>query len=220
MIQVYVVCEGLTEFNFTNLVLEPHFRARDIYLRPSSLGRGRGGVSKYGEIKRHILMLARNRDFHVTTLLDYYAFPKGDLKARPTARDTVKRIAAVEEKFQQDIAHKNFIANLLAHEFEGLLFSCPGQFADIFWKKAANELTRIRKRFDTPEHINDSPQTAPSKRILSVCGSKYQKALHGPELAFSMGLDTIRRECPKFSAWMDAVERLGDGGRKGWAFHR
>ncbi len=211
MIQVYIICEGRTEFNFTNLVLEPHFRTQDIYLRPSILGHGRGGVSKYSEIKRHILMLARNRDSYVTTLLDYYAFPKGDLKARPTARDAVKRVVAVEEKFQQDIPHPNFIANLLAHEYEGLLFSCPGQFVDIFGKKAASDLTRIRKQFATPEHINDSPQTAPSKRILSVCGPKYQKALHGPELAFSMGLDTIRRECPKFSAWMDVLERLGNG---------
>lgn len=208
MIQVYVVCEGLTEFNFTNLVLEPHFRPLGIFLKPSILGHGRGGVSKYGEIRRHVLALARNRSAYVTTLLDYYAFPKRELKARPTARDTVKRVVAVEEKFQLDIGNANFIANLVAHEFEGLLFSRPGQFENLFGKKAASELLRVRKQFVTPEHINDSPQTAPSKRIASVCGVRYQKALHGPELAHEMGLAAIRQECPKFSGWVSALESL------------
>lgn len=54
------------------------------------------------------------------------------------------------------------------YEFEGLLFSDPQRFASgIDQLQLATAFSAIRKEFDTPEEINDSPMTAPSKRIDS-----------------------------------------------------
>ncbi|MFS0515002.1 DUF4276 family protein [Nostoc sp. UIC 10607] len=50
-----------------------------------------------------------------------------------------------------------------------------------------------RNAFPSPEHINDNPLIAPSKRICNCCIG-YNKPLHGALLAIDIGLDTIRQE--------------------------
>ncbi|WP_199769702.1 DUF4276 family protein [Aeromonas sp. ASNIH2] len=52
--------------------------------------------------------------------------------------------------------------------------------------------------------MNNSPQTAPSKRILALVPN-YKKTLHGPLIAEDIGLDAIRAQCPHFNRW---IERL------------
>jgi hypothetical protein len=59
-----------------------------------------------------------------------------------------------------------------------------------------------------PELVNDSPATAPSKRLLSACPT-YQKTLHGPALVERIGLAAIREECPHFDSWLGWLESLG-----------
>ena len=66
----------------------------------------------------------------------------------------------------------------------------------------------ITVEFDTPEDINDSPTTAPSKRIKRLIPS-YRKRLDGPPLAAEIGLNGIRSECPRFDAWLHRLESLG-----------
>ena len=63
----------------------------------------------------------------------------------------------------------------------------------------------IRDQFDNPEEIDDSPLTAPSKRIERLVAG-YQKPLVGTQAALAIGLGTIRTVCPHFDAWL---ERLG-----------
>ena len=69
------------------------------------------------------------------------------------------------------------------------------------------ELIDIRKSFESPEHINNSRESAPSKRILSLC-SQYEKVLHGTLISLDIGLETIRQECPIFDSWISHVESL------------
>jgi hypothetical protein len=69
----------------------------------------------------------------------------------------------------------------------------------------ATQLMAIRSQFDTPEHINDSPETAPSKRIEALIPS-YQKPLFGNLAALEIGLDPIRHACPHFREWLDRLE--------------
>jgi hypothetical protein len=126
--------------------------------------------------------------------------------------DSITRAKEVEKAFQQDIALPNFLANVIVHEFEGLLFSAPDAFADWFDEPGVvAELTEIRRGFDSPEHINEGRETAPSKRILAVCDT-YDKIAHGSLIALDIGLDAIRQECPLFDAWVGQVEALGARG--------
>ena len=58
-----------------------------------------------------------------------------------------------------------------------------------------------------PEDINDSPHTAPSKRILAAMPG-YQKTFHGPLIACDIGLDAMRAACPHFDHWLKVIEAL------------
>jgi len=91
--------------------------------------------------------------------------------------------------------------NLTLHEFEGYLFSNTEAFANIASKSQVNELANIRRRHDTPEHINDKFETAPSRRILGIL-PKYQKMQDGISIAENITVDRIAAECRHFAIWL------------------
>lgn len=94
----------------------------------------------------------------------------------------------------------------MMHEFEGLLFSDCRRFGHgIGRPELIAQLQEIRNDFKTPEEINDSPVTSPSKRVEKLVPG-YEKPLLGTLAALEIGLDVIRSECPHFRGWL---ERLG-----------
>ena len=70
------------------------------------------------------------------------------------------------------------------------------------------ELTQIEGSITQidPEKINDSPQSAPSKRLQAE--TSYIKAVHGPNIAKEIGLDVLREQCAGFNGWLDKLEVL------------
>ena len=100
-----------------------------------------------------------------------------------------------------------FMPYIVMHEFEGLLFGDPDGFSlGIGKSDLSPKLRAIRNSFGTPEEINDSPDTAPSKRVEDLMPG-YQKPLNGVQAAQGIGLEAIRRECPQFSNWLDRLEQ-------------
>jgi hypothetical protein len=71
------------------------------------------------------------------------------------------------------------IPYLQMYEFEGLLFSSPADMAYILQNEnIKNWAENILKKFNgNPELINNSSQTAPSKRLIVT---PYRKVTHGP----------------------------------------
>ena len=69
------------------------------------------------------------------------------------------------------------------------------------------EFQKIRDEFETPEEINDSPETAPSKRVEDLVPG-YEKPLLGTLAVLEIGLPQIRVECPHFSSWLERLEVL------------
>lgn len=213
MTRVHVFVEGQTEETFVSELLQQHFSRIQIYLNPILVRtgkKGKGGMSTYGKIQWQIKQKCKeDRDAYVTTMLDVYGLPKdfpGKAEALKLA-DISDRVQSLEAAFSEDIAQKRFIPNLLMHEFEALLFSAPFAFAEWFGETTGRKLQAERQDFATPEHIDDDPVTAPSKRILRVCPG-YQKPLHGSLIALSIGLDSIRKECNHFNRWLDKLEKL------------
>jgi len=171
---------------------------------------GKGGISTYGKLKNQIKKKCKeDPNAWITTLIDFYGlstdFPKLAISRNLSS---VAKAKIIQQSFQDDIAESNFIANLIIHEFEGLLFSEPEAFQN--WcddTQVVVNLMKIRSGFPSPEHINDGYKTAPSKRILSIF-SQYDKVLHGSLVALDIGLETIRRECPMFNSWIERLESL------------
>ena len=132
---------------------------------------------------------------------------------------TLKYIKAVniEEAFKNDIEKSGqsvyrFIPYFQLHEFEAILFSdcvTMEDFLSLDYNFPVGSLQNIRNKFESPEHINDSPLTAPSKRILAIIPS-YEKVADGILIAEAISLDTIRKECAHFSSWLNMLENLSD----------
>ncbi len=144
----------------------------------------------------------------MTSLVDFYGFRR-DVPGGPEALQE-RLFAEIKDRIGREIDREKVLPYVQRHEFEALLFSDAGVFADI--PGASGESVRllqdIRRQFPTPEDINDHSATAPSKRILGVI-PRYRKVVNGPRLAGKIGLAVIRKECPRFGAWLTGLEALG-----------
>ena len=137
MKRVYILCEGQTEETFVNAVLSPYFTPQGIYVTPvvlatkriASGGKHKGGVSSYEKISKDLRLLCRDGGAYVTSLLDYFALPEDTPGFSVEAPSLYEHIEMIEQAINQDIGKANCHANLLVHEFEGLLFSAPEEFA-------------------------------------------------------------------------------------------
>ncbi len=220
MTRVHLMVEGQTEETFVRDVLYDHFALNGAFLNPflSSTSPGhKGGVTGYGKIQRQVKRKCReDQGAYVTTMIDLYALPNDFPNyAETLALNLDDRVRGLEQALSDDIGEPNFIPNLIVHEFEGLLFTDVSTFGSYFDDQRAIENLRLDTAgFTTPEHINDNPRTAPSKRILAVLDD-YQKPLDGPRIARDIGLDRIRDACPHFKAWLERLGALANpaGGR-------
>lgn len=209
MSRVLVFVEGQTEETFVRDLLVPYFSRLGIYLTPilaqTSPGH-KGGIVSYGKVKHQLTRLCRqDQGAYVTTMMDYYGLPNDFPGLDGRVADAHEQVVRLEQALQQDVDAPNFIPNLMLHEFEALLFSAPEKIAEWLDDQALlASMAAIRAAFATPEHINNSPQTAPSKRILALV-PHYKKTVDGPLIAEDIGLDAIRAQCPHFNNW---IERL------------
>lgn len=201
MVRVGISVEGTTEERFVQMVLAPYLEQKQVYITPISMG----GDVKLDRVKSELKKIANSFDY-VTTFYDFYGF-KGKLDS-----DTK---ASLEQKMH-DHAHASIQAKLIPYvqmyEFEGLLFSCP-----IAMHSALNQpkpqstveiwANGILAQFESnPEKINDSPQTAPSKRLES--NTNYRKTTHGPNIAKQIGMQKLREACVGFNDWVTRLEQL------------
>ena len=206
MKRVIVFCEGPTEETFVNKILSPAFYDKRIFIS----ARNFGGVSRYSIIKKHLTNLCKSdTSAYITTMLDYYGLPFDTPgKKYDVSGDIYQKVQYVEQCIGDDIKADNLLPNLILHEFEALLFSRPEAFLTCGMPpKVVDDLCKIRHSFQTPEHINNSPDTAPSKRILSIY-PRYSKIVDGYQISSEIGLDTIRSECGHFAQWMKKLEDL------------
>lgn len=224
MPRILVHVEGQTEERFVNTVLAPYLQSVG-YTRISArlLGNARqrtqrGGIRNWDAVRRDILHhLKEDSTTFATTMVDYYALPgtwPGRSAAALSQMSVEDRAGLVNEALLADISNelgsgfdpRRFIPYVVMHEFEGLLFSDPVQFSiSIGRNDLSPAFQTIRDEFSSPEHINDFPDTAPSKRVLAL-HKPYQKILMGVQSIGDIGLDIIRKECPIFNTWIETLE--------------
>ncbi|HCL40425.1 MAG TPA: hypothetical protein DHW73_03515 [Pseudomonas sp.] len=220
MIRVHVICEGQTEEMFVNELLQPVFLARGIHLVPALVGKpGRkGGNFKFERLHSDVEnRLLGERQAYCTTFFDYYGLPQS-FPGKDTLADNAdihSKATAVQEAMTSELERligqepmRRFIPFVQMYEFEALLFSDPEAFArGVDLEKLEAELVQITAQFDSPEHINNSPHTAPSKRVKALIPG-YQKPLMGTLAALEVGLAAMRDKCTLFNAWLDRLEAL------------
>lgn len=215
MIRVHLLVEGQTEEAFVNELLVPHYARQSIFLDAiivETRSGYKGGIISYAKTKPQILRLCKqDQHAYVSTLFDLYALPQDfPGKADPAykrQKSGAQKAQFLEQALANDINQPRFLPNLLVHEFEALLFTDLSAFK--LWTDDDTQVDTLIKHTGqhAPEDINDTPETAPSKRILHMMPT-YQKTFHGPLIAIEIGLDRIRRACPHFDAWLKRIEQI------------
>lgn len=226
MTRLLIHVEGQTEETFVNEVLGPHLY-RQGYTKVGARLMGnarqrdrRGGIRAWSAVRGDIIRhLKEDAGCLVTTMVDYYGLPQTGGRAWPGREDSgllpfAQKASTVESDLSADIFREmggrfnpdRFIPFVMMHEFEGLLFSDCERFSrGIGRPDLAEALQAVRDEFASPEEINDSPITAPSKRLEQLV-LDYEKPLLGTLAVLEIGLDAIRRECPHFREWLLSLE--------------
>jgi hypothetical protein len=225
MKRLLVHVEGPTEETFANEVLAPHLFAcgfESVAARIIGSARIRGGIPAWQSARNDLVrQIKQSPGCCHTTLVDYYRLPTSKSQAWPgrveanrapypkkawTVQSAI--FAAVEEELEMELPPTRFIPFVVMHEYEGLLFSdCEGFARGIGHPKLAEDFQQIRNQFKSPEEINDSLETAPSKRVEKLVKG-YEKRFLGTLAALEIGLDVIRKECPHFNQWLTRLEQI------------
>ena len=218
MKRIYIVVEGQTEQAFVLNVLSPYFfkngvlSVTPILIRTSKTGRG--GHVNAQHLMRTIkaLLSSMKDDIVVSTFVDFFRIPKNmpEYEACMTLGSDALRADALETALGKEIDDIRFIPYIQLHEFEALLFSNNKGFEEYLSNEQAEETVAVIHKFVNPEDINSSPETAPSKRILSI-DPGYNKVLQGNLIAIEVGIDDMMAKCSRFASWVSHLLELSKG---------
>ena len=171
--------EGVTEERFIKISLAPHLAQRAIFVTPVSMG---GHVS-IDRVRYEINKLIYHFDV-VTTFYDFYGFKR---KQQNETKESLEAqiLESVPKAMQEKI-----IPYIQMYEFEGLLFSSPSTIASVLQQDEIKPWAEaILHQFNgNPELINNSSQTAPSKRLATTL---YRKTT---------------QKCKGFGNWLSLLE--------------
>ncbi|MBK8265500.1 MAG: DUF4276 family protein [Nannocystis sp.] len=222
---LFLVAEGQTENGFLTRLLAEHLGLRGIDLHVPVIGAGprKGGMKfrSFDDVCKEISrFLADRRTPWVTTFFDYYGLPTGAQGGWNFVNDEKIRrgVDGLEARLAEGVrsvageASARFCPYIQMHELEALFFAEPATLAEVLGDPAKEPtIAKIVASAAGCEAINDSPTTAPSKRIQTLFPSYIKgrsAAAHAPRLAHKLDLDVVRRACPRFHGWLTALEAL------------
>ncbi len=227
MKNLQIIVEGSSEETFVNDVMVKHFAPLNIFISARKIRTGwdkinkkpaKGGLLKYIKFRNDVLRWiesdrGRANTFY-TSFIDLYAFPKDAQSPYTTQIQNIaghyQKITALEAAISQDINYPNFIPYVQLHEFEALVLVDPDRLITMYpdGQTGINKLKRAIGNMN-PEEINESSQSAPSKRIIQYLPNyEGQKAQVGPLVAEDIGLTALRNNCPHFNDWITKLENI------------
>ncbi len=219
MADIYAVVEGPTERAFVQNVIAPHLAPSGLYLYAAILRKKgqNGGDVRFVRARRDIGgFLKQRRDTWVTTLVDFYGigddWPGYEESKCATVHELKAKImnnathAEINKEFGEHDSERRFLPYVSMHETEALLFSEP----DVLAQELGTPIACIRDILDccgSPEQINDSFATTPSRRLKALA-PRFKKTSTGIAIAKKIGVDQIRAKCPIFDDWISRIESL------------
>lgn len=227
MKNLQIVVEGSSEETFVNDVMVRHFAPFNIFVSARKIRTGwdrinrkpaKGGLLKYIKFRNDVLRWIESDKGRANTIytsfIDLYAFPK-DAQSPYTTQiqnitDPYQRIAALEVAIGKDINYPDFIPYVELHEFEAFLLVDPDKLITMFPDEQTG-INRLKRNITNlrPEEINETAQSAPSKRIIQYLPNyESQKAQVGPLVAEDIGLTMLRNHCPHFNDWITRLEKI------------
>lgn len=215
MKKLIIICEGNTEFQFCRDVLKPYFAPKDIDVEFRLIAKSAGGIVKWDFLKSDIEnYLTAESDVYVTTFIDLYGiqshhkFPQFNTKAANNQEIVANMETGMKNDVNKALAIR-FIPYIQLHEFESLVFCSLDVLKTKFMPNEADfaELEKIINYYVTPEDINNSPVTAPSKRLEKNI-SVYSKKLCSVSITKDIGMNEMKNKCPHFRSWIEQLEKI------------
>jgi hypothetical protein len=212
MKRIFIIVEGETEERFLRQVVYPHFILKEIHIEAQQWITNRklgtkGGARSFDLVENHIKrIISRYKadpNVFISTMIDLYGFPKQGNTIFDTDVECLangqNKVNLLQQKFSERISYRRFIPYIQLHEYEALLLSKPDMLSNL---KA--EIAGL-----APEEINDTPENAPSKRIIRyIPGYGKQKTTAGATTAEKIGLNFLRESCPHFNDWITKLENI------------
>ena len=167
------------------------------------------------DIRNHLLQRA---DTFITTMVDYYGLKEWPEKEKIPAHSAPEKISKTlcnvaydiirnDERLAKAGAESRFVPFVMVHEFEALLYSDATILAKAIG--ISQELVdKVISECGSPEQVNNSPQTAPSKRLEHWSNNHYGKTTMGIKIAQQIGIVRMREHCPLFNQWLKTLEQL------------
>jgi hypothetical protein len=219
-IRLYITVEGRAEQEFVDKALRPHLASYAVDVRPRLVVTNRkkekrGGILNFDDIKNDITRRMKE-DTHpearFTTMVDFYGLPPefpgwNKAKSQPTPYGKVQVLQqALDDYFRAP----RFFSFIQLHEFEALLYCDLRELQRrIINSEAGIKALKAEVGEMNPEEINEGASTAPSKRIIRhIPIYERNKVRVGAPAAAAIGLDTLRKKCPHFGAWIHKLEDL------------
>lgn len=222
---LHVLCEGQTEQGFVDEVLRPYLldngfaSVKSVLVTTNKKENAQGGMSSYTHAQLDLnLMRLSNPDSSIeshifTTMFDLYALPN-DFPGYKEAKEIIEpyaRVNALEQSLSNAVGDARFIPYIQLHEFEALLFCGIEHIAKMYpiCKSRCEQLTKDLQKVGNPELIDNSPITAPSKRIIKAIEGdkkyKYNKPTTGKTVTKEIGIENLRAKCPHFNEWIEQL---------------
>ncbi|MCS6795267.1 MAG: DUF4276 family protein [Raineya sp.] len=216
MQRILINCEGQTEQEFCQSLLKPYFQNINIFIETPIIKRSGGGIVGWEILKNQVeIQLKKEKNIYVTTFIDFFklstSYYRSEVKNTQNITDKYGTVQRIEEGMKNDIQEKlreRFIPYVQLHEFEALLFYSIEIFERWIPKNEFVDKDEILRTFNTysnPELINDNK---PPSKILQGSIQGYNKVLYGSVLALEIGLSNIRSKNPRFSRWIETLEKL------------
>ena len=195
MVRVAISVEGETEESFVKTVLCPHLQSSEVFVTPINM---RGSISVKKAVEE-IKKLVHGFEY-VTTLYDFYGFKGNTGYDKDGLENAILAGVPVDKK--------NVVQPYVQmYEYEGILFSDPKIMSSVVKETKSGWAKSVLEKFNnSPETINNSTETAPSKRLEK--NTDYKKTTHGSLIAESIGISKIKEMCPNFKAWVEQLENL------------
>ncbi len=217
--EIVVLTEGRTEQIFIKQLLAPYMSERGAYLTPVQLDKPgqKGGDVRFARAKNDIARhLKQRKSTYVSLMVDYYGiggdWPGFDDIPSDARPDGIASIiyaatqAAIDAELADHRSNARFVPHISIHEFEALLFSEPHALAKAL-QVDRQHIDKIIQECGEPEAIDNSPHSAPSKRISQLY-ERFKKTSTGIAIAELIGIERMRSMCPVFNSWLDRLESL------------
>lgn len=215
MKKLILICEGTTEIEFCKRILVDHFKKFEIDLSYILIVHSDGGIVPWVILKKQIEKHFKDdNEITISTFIDYYGiyehhkFPNWDLAENEP--DKTLRMNILQDAMRSDVDSEiKFIPYILLHEFETLVFSEYAVFEDLYEANEArlDKLKEICDNNPNPETINNSKETAPSKRLDKYI-KRFKKTSDSINITKNIGLEKIRSKCPNFNMWISKLENI------------